>query len=504
MPFHRYGNARSKPLLVGLGLLALIALAAWRFGAWERDGSPARAIEDDRAAAEVVSTTLTAETNEANQIEFPQSSWQAVSLQIEPVETGPIAQTIELTGKIALNEERIAHIFPLVEGRVDAVKIQLGDKVEQGQLLVVVQSKEVGQAMLQLFQDRLQLDFMQTKDRWMQTVAENTHSMIKLIREGASIMDIERQLTNKPVGEYRETLMSAYIADYKATMHYERLAPLAQDGAVTGRQLLEAEAEQKAARATLQSLVEQIHQDVQQASAVSAQAVKELQTRVSVGETNLKILGFEQEELEQVNPTRQGEEVSHYPIHAPFAGTIISKDVVLLERVGPESQILGIADLSTVWVTADIYEEQLPLLQKLDNTHLRVHSKAWPQRTFEAEIFYAGDLVNESSRTLTLRAIADNTEELLKPGMFVTIELSVNSGEEVVQVPVTALQEHEGKTFVYLHLGGDRFERRDVQIGRRNAETVEIVAGIERGAPVVVGGGFALKSRMLADLLTDD
>src|SRR5690606_34311428 len=118
------------------------------------------------------------------------------------------------------------------------------------------------------------------------------------------------------VGEYRETLMSAYIADYKATMHHERLAPLANGGAVTGRQLLEAEAEKNAARATLQSLVEQIQQDVKQASAVSAQAVKELQTRVSVGETNLKILGFQQEELENVDPTRQGEEVSHYPIQA--------------------------------------------------------------------------------------------------------------------------------------------------------------------------------------------
>lgn len=502
MPFQRFGNARSKILLVGLGLLAIIGFGVWRAGGLTRDDSPAP--DGGKRAAEVVSTTFIAESGEANQIEFPPSSWPAASLQVEPVESGPIAQMIELTGKIALNEERIAHIFPLVEGRVDAVKIQLGDKVEQGQLLVVVQSKEVGQAMLQLFQDRLQLDFMQTKDRWMQTVAENTRAMIALIRDGASILDIERQLTDKPVGEYRETLMSAYIADYKATLHYERLAPLARDGAVTGRQLLEAEAEQKAARATLQSLVEQIDQDVQQASAVSAQAVKELQTRVSLGETNLKILGFQQEELEQVNPTRQGEEVSHYPIHAPFAGTIISKDVVLLERVGPESQILGIADLSTVWVTADIYEEQLPLLQQLDGNRLRVRSKAWPQRSFEAEIFYAGDLVNESSRTLTLRAIANNSEELLKPGMFVTIELSVTSAEAVPQVPTTAIQEHEGKTFVYVHLGGDRFERRDVQTGRRSAEAVEIVTGLQRGDPVVVTGGFALKSRMLADLLTDE
>src|SRR5690606_23032963 len=110
--------------------------------------------------------------------------------------------------------------------------------------------------------------------------------------------------------------------------------------------------QRNAARATLQSLIEQIQQDATQSAILSTYALKELTTRVAVDETSLKILGFDDAALEAVNPETQGEAIAHYPIVAPFDGTIISKDVVLLERVGPESQILSIADLSKVWVTA--------------------------------------------------------------------------------------------------------------------------------------------------------
>lgn len=481
-------------LVVGVMLLA----TGWWLGAGQRTPPT-----DHQPAAHIRDVSTADETADPPWIEFPQETWKAAALAIEPVQQQLFVQSVELTGKIALNEDRIAHIFPLVQGRVDEVKIQLGDRVHRNDLLVVVQSREVGDAMLQLYQDRMQLEFAVTKDRWMQTVAENTLAMIELIRTGAPIEDIELQLTNKPVGQYRDTLMSAYIAHYKAKMHYERLAPLAQGGAVTGRQLLEAEAEQNATRATLQSLVEQIQQDVQQASATSTQSVKELQTRVSVGETNLKILGFRDEELAEVNPQLQGDAVAHYPIYAPFDGTIISKDVVLMERVGPESPILGIADLSTVWVAADVYEEQLPLLQQLDNNRIRIRSSAWPDRTFEAQIFYAGDLVNEASRTLSMRAVADNAEGLLKPGMFVTIEFPTTSSAPVIQVPTAAIQEHEGQTFVFIHSGEDRFLRRDVVVGRRSSASVEITSGLQPGEQVVTSGGFALKSRMLADLLAE-
>ena len=172
-----------------------------------------------------------------------------------------------------------------------------------------------------------------------------------------------------------------------------------------------------------------------------------------------------------------------------------------MERVGPERQILTIADLSTVWVSADIYESHLPILSQLKDQKIRLRSEAWPERVFEATIFYTGDVVQETTRTLSMRAMADNAEGLLKPGMFVSVELPNLSSIQVLQVPLTALQDFEGKTFVFVHMRDGQFRRHVVVTGRRNATSVEILSGLNEGDKVVTEGAFALKSRMLAELL---
>jgi cobalt-zinc-cadmium efflux system membrane fusion protein len=443
------------------------------------------------------------ESSNPNTIVFAEDSWKAAGIEMQTVAASSFTEQIELTGKVTLNEDSVTHIFPLVDGRVDEVRIRFGQKVKKGELLLVVQSKEVGHAMLKLSQNRLQLGFAVTRDQWIQTVAENTKLLLKLIRDEAPIEEMEKQLKDRPLGEYRDRLMTAYIQNYKSQKHLERLSPLSKEGVVAGKQLLEAETDWKASRATLQSLVEQIQQDAQQAAIVSSQTVKELQTSVSVDETSLKILGFEDKDLENIDPEKQGETIAHYPIYSPFDGTVISKDAVLFERVGPERQILSIADLSTVWITTDIYEEHLPLLNQLEGQTIYLHSNAWPDKKFEARIFYTGDVVNEASRTISMRALADNRDGFLKPGMFLTVEFPNVSPADVLQVPDAAVLDHEGQSFVFVHVSGDDFERRDVTRGRRNEGSIEIVSGLKPGDVVVTNGGFALKSQMLSELLAE-
>lgn len=446
---------------------------------------------------------VTQKSDFSEPIDFPQDMWKAAGLRIAAIELAPMNEAIELTGKIALNEDKLAHIFPLVEGRVNEVKIRFGQQVKKGDLLLVVQSKEVGQGMLQLYQDRQRLDFAKARNQWTQEVSKNTLSLIEMMSSGSTTDEMEQALKDRTMGDYREKLMTAYLTRLKAQAHLERLSPLSNSGAVPARQILEAETDLNAASASLQSLLEQISQDAIQASRLAEQTIKELQTSIAVTETNLKILGFKSEQLQNIDPAEQGEAVAYYPVVAPFDGTVISKDVVLLERVGPDRQILTIADLSTVWVTADIYESHLPILTKLTNQALRLRSEAWPEKTFEARIFYTGDVVQETTRTIALRAVADNPEGLLKPGMFVTVELPNLNTTEVLQLPISAIQDHEGESFVFVQSGDAVFERRNVKLGRRNHQRMEILSGLTAKDQVVVEGGFALKSKMLADLLAE-
>lgn len=497
----RSGRTRITFVVVVVVLAAAVSLAGWWFA-----GGRLGPAEVPAANAQKPEETARNEAAEETPglIEFPRASWQAAKITLQPVGKAPISQTIELTGKVTLNEDRVAHIYPLVEGRVDQVNVRLGQKVKQGELLVVVQSKEVGQAMLKLYEDRLLLDFAKVKDGWTQDIKNNTHALIDMIRASAPLETIEDAFRQRTLGSHRDTLLSAYIAYHTAQNELERLKPLASDGAVAARRLVEAEAQLNATRATLQSLVEQIRQDTVQESLESVQRVKELQTRVSVDEASLKIIGFSDEDLASVDPMKRGEAISHYPVVAPFDGTIISKDVVLLERVGPENQILSIADLSSVWISADIYQENLPLTQTLDGKTVTVKSDAWPGQAFQAKVFYTGDVVDEASRTIALRAVADNPHGYLKPGMFVSVEVAGGSAGDVVQVPVHAVFSHGDSQFVFVHVDGDQFARRDVVLGRRNQDAVEIVSGLQPGEIVVVEGGFAIKSRMLADLLEED
>ncbi len=179
---------------------------------------------------------------------------------------------------------------------------------------------------------------------------------------------------------------------------------------------------------------------------------------MAVAETSLQILGCTQEDLRLVDPKKQGEGISHYSIRAPFDGTVLTKDVVLSEQVRPDVMLLSIADLSTVWITADIYEEHVPLLSSLGNQRIRFHNEAWPDKVFEATVFYTGEIMDEATRTISMRAIADNEQHLSETRHVRRRRVAGRRQGEVLQVPLTALQEHEGQPFVFIHRQEDQFE----------------------------------------------
>lgn len=488
-----------KFLLPSIALLTLATGAGvtqWA-GLASDTASLASAVASDSRADEPVRSSPAA-------VHLGQERWAASGVELQPARRSTFSRSVKLNGKIGLNEDRVAHIFPMVEGVVDSVHVRLGQRVKANDLLVVIQSREVGRVKLDLYQARLQQERARISDQRTRQIAENTGELIDSLRDNSPIDTIETDFRDRPMGEYRQQLLSAYANYYKSQTDVERLESLGDSGAVAAKRLVSAEAARNVDRATFQASLEQIHYDLETSILTSSQAVKESETRVAVAETSLKILGYQQDDLASINPAEEGEAIAHYPIRAPFDGTVLSKDVALLEHTRPDVQLLTVADLSTVWVTADVYEEHLPLLQSLGDGMVTVRSEAWPGRSFEAKVFARGEIMDESTRTIAMRATADNRDGYLKPGMFVSVELPGVGGEAVLQLPRGSIQEHEGQTFVFVHLGEDRFERRDVTVGRAAKESVEILDGIEADETIVVSGGFVLKSRMFADLMEGD
>ncbi len=499
-------NASHKPVLfLVLAIIAIVAgVGIYQFRSHKPAADSAPAPKESKQAGTASEQAPQKENSGPVTITLPESKWKVSGLQIEPVATGRFEETIRLTGKVSLNEDKVAHIYPMVEGSVDKVDVGLGQVVKANDLLVVVHSREIGQAKLDLYQARLQQEMAVVKDKIQQEIATNTRQLLAALRKRESINEIEERFRSRSMGDYRERLLMAYAGYLKSDADVERLEEPTKSGAVAFKQLHAAKSSRNADLAAFQARIEQIEYELKTSLLLSSQSVKEASTRVAVAATSLRILGCDEKEIQTINPEQQGAAISHYFVRAPINGTIISKDVTLKEQIRPQSQIFSIADLSTVWITADIYEKNLPLLASLSGKPVRVFNEAWPDRSFQARIFYTGEIMDEKTRTVAMRAIADNPDHLLKPGMFVNIEFESGSEQELVIVPRSALQEHEGRVFVFVHTGDGEFEKRLIKPGKQNETTAVILEGLKPGERVVLQGGFILKSKMLEDLMGEE
>lgn len=430
-------------------------------------------------------------------VDMPREKWESAGIEVAPVRRDRFALTKWVTGKVTPNEDRLAHIYSLVEGIVHEVRVRYGDRVRAGDVLAVIDSMRVGEAKLALVQDRLDVRIAKVNLDWKQTIYDNTRALIEALEQGIAPQQIAERFEDRPMGAYRDQLVSAYARLHQARAEFERDRNLyEQRQIISEQQYIKTKADYEAAQATFNALMEQAKFTIEQELIQAKQALEAAQVAEGTSRSALYILGYGEEEVAELDPLGQGEEVAHYAIAAPFDGTIIAKDVVRDERVGPDTKLFDLTDLSTVWVQADIYEQDLPYLKELGGGTIRFRAGSYPDRLFEAKVFYTGDVVDPETRTVRMMAVADNPERILKPGLFVEVELPIGTTEEVVQVPKSAIQADEGRTFVFVQQGAEEFARRDVTVGREGAQAVEITEGLQGGEPIAVRGTFALMAEM--------
>ncbi|HVX60229.1 MAG TPA: efflux RND transporter periplasmic adaptor subunit [Pirellulales bacterium] len=494
----------SPSALAGVAALAIAAAPTFFAGCAPRQAEPVPG--GDPAPSTNVKPDANSDRRQplGGSIPFAKEKWQAAGLEIAQVEKKTLADSVWVTGKIALNEDRLAHVYPLVEGVVREVRVRYGQQVMAGDALAVLDSKEVGLAKLELVKNRLAVQFAKINQEWQSTIERNTQSLIQALKENTPVLDIEEQFRNQPMGDYRQQLVSSYSTVNQTRVDYERVKGLYEQNVATQKDYLKAKTAFESATATYQSHLEGIKFASRQQLVAAEQRTQEAVTAQSVSESLLLILGYKEQEIQKMDPIEEGEAVAHYPITAPLAGTVIKKDAVLLEHVTPQMQLFQVADLSTVWLQADIFEKDLPLLYGLRDKTLQFRAGSYPDRQFTAKVTYTGDLVEEKTRAVRLTATADNPEGLLKPGMFVEARLPKPNLAPALALPESALQRHEGRTFVFVYLEGDRFEPRDVETGATVDGQVEIESGLQPGERVAIRGGFALKSEMLRELMSEE
>lgn len=192
--------------------------------------------------------------------------------------------------------------------------------------------------------------------------------------------------------------------------------------------------------------------------------------------------------------TGKAANLAQLTITAPFAGTVIARDAVQGALVGPDTALLRLADLSTIWVTARVAEANLAAIRLGQPAQVSV--RAYPGRPFAGRIGWVGAELDETTRTLPVRIEVTNPDRTLKAGMFGTASIVVGDSRTAVTVPATAIQDQGAAKTVFVALGDGRFERRTVQLGAPSGNLVEIRDGLAAGAAVVTEGGFTLASEL--------
>ena len=180
---------------------------------------------------------------------------------------------------------------------------------------------------------------------------------------------------------------------------------------------------------------------------------------------------------------------------SPVAGVVIEKKAVQGMRFLPGDALYQIADISAVWVIADVPEQDIALVGKGGKAGIRVD--AWPGRRFDATVAYVYPTLNAQTRTVPVRLELANPGGLLKPGMYAQVEFAVGGGplgRAVPTVPAAAVIDSGVRKVVVVELGDGRFESREVKTGARGDDYIEILDGVREGERVVAAGNFLIDS----------
>jgi Cu(I)/Ag(I) efflux system membrane fusion protein len=212
------------------------------------------------------------------------------------------------------------------------------------------------------------------------------------------------------------------------------------------------------------------------------------QANLRISEDQLRSLGMSDEQIREVAKTH--EYVSDIKIVSPVDGYVISRNITLQQRFQTPAEFYSIADISKIWIVADVYSDQAASLPPGTRASVTVLGL---NRTFSAVVSNSLPLFDPVSRTLKVRLEADNPGLVLRPDMFVDVDFKAMPPGNV-SVPVEAVIDSGQHKVVYVETGPDLFEPRPVEVGEAYDGRVVILHGLQAGDRVVTSGTFLIDS----------
>ncbi len=205
-----------------------------------------------------------------------------------------------------------------------------------------------------------------------------------------------------------------------------------------------------------------------------------------------KRIGDHVEKGDVLAVVESNQSLTPYELKAALAGTIIDRQTTLGEYVSEQKSAFVIADLSTVWVDFSVYRRDLGRVRAGDKI-LIDPADGGPK--IEAKISYMSPVGSSETQSALARAVVPNAEQRLRPGLFATGRLTLSAKKVAVAVKSSALQTLENRTVVFVR-DGQKFEARDVEIGERDPDFVEVTFGVLEGDLYAANNSFIVKAEL--------
>ncbi|WP_237274852.1 efflux RND transporter periplasmic adaptor subunit [Tenacibaculum ovolyticum] len=226
---------------------------------------------------------------------------------------------------------------------------------------------------------------------------------------------------------------------------------------------------------------------------ITAASLKESQPALYKAVRNkLKLWKLSEKQINQIETT--GKVKENFPVYATVSGTVTDKLVEQGDYIKQGQPLLKIANLNTVWANFDVYENQIELFKK--GQEVAVSTNAYANKEFKGKVDFIDPILNSKTRTVILRVVLNNKNDVFKPGMFVSANIDgvINEDKEALSIPASAVLWTGERSVVYLktHPNQPVFEMREVKLGNQIGDKYEVLDGLFVGNEIVANGTFTV------------
>jgi RND family efflux transporter MFP subunit len=213
------------------------------------------------------------------------------------------------------------------------------------------------------------------------------------------------------------------------------------------------------------------------------------ETLLQAARERLLLWDMSEEQIRNLDDTGQVSRTT--TMYSPIDGFVLKREVFERTYITPETELYEIADFSTVWVNAEVYEYELPYVRL--GQPARMSLSYFPGKTYAGRVVYINPTVDPTTRTVKVRLEFPNPDFQLKPDMFADVQLEISYGTQTV-VPQEAVLDSGSEQIVFVALQNGYFEPRKVEVGPRLGDRIVILSGLKTGEAVVASGNFLIDS----------